>query len=634
MTDAAARARTLLAETPPFDGLGDELRERLLRDALVAGYAPGDRVLEQSEEAHAHLYVVAEGHVRLVDAQTGRLFDECGEGDSFGSFGLLRGGPRPYEARAAEPTTCVLIPAPVFHAAYRAAPAFAAFFDADLGRYAGTFRQPLDLAGARLLFQSTLGDLVARRPVTVAPGTSVREAARTMGAARVGSVVVTDGERPLGILTNTDLRDRVVVDGADPETPVERLMSAPVRWKPAGALVFEGLMALVEGGTHHLVVTDATGERLVGVVSDQDIARARGSNPAVLVKRIDAASAVTDLTGVRSELTGLLLRLHQQGVEAEDLVAVNTAVNDRLATRVLALTEAAVRDEAPDEAVHLPWVWLALGSEGREEMSLKTDQDNGLLYADPADADEAARAERFFGRLAERANAALAEVGFDLCPGDVMARNPKWRMPLAGWKRQFRRWIFEPDELALMHASIFFDLRGLTGHLPLAEALKADLRAALDAERGFLPFLMRNALDTTPPLSVFRRFVVERSGEHVGTLDLKRRGLMPLADLARVLALDARFLASTNTLDRFAHVRDALPRVAASADNAADAYRFLLDLRLSHQLGQVERGEAPDNHLAPESLSKVQQQMLKAAFAAIADLQGGLAHRYGAEMMR
>ena len=632
--DAAARARTLLTETPPFDGLEDDVRARLLRDALVASYGPGDRVLPQGEETHEHLYVVAEGHVRLEDAQTGRLIDECGEGDAFGSFGLLRGGPRPYEARAAEPTTCVLLPAAAFHAAHRADAAFAAFFDADLGRYAGTLRQPLDVAGARLLFQTTLGDLVTRPPVTVGPETTVREAAHAMRGAGIGSIVITDGERPLGILTNTDLRDRVVVDGADPETPVDALMSAPVRWKPASALVFDGLMALVDGRMHHLVVTDAAGERLVGVVSDQDIARARGSNPATLVKRIETAGAVADLAGVRSELIGLLLRLHQQGVEAEDLVAVNTAVNDRLATRVLALVERAVRDEAPDDAVELEWVWLALGSEGREEMSLKTDQDNGILYADPSDADEERRAERFFTRLAARANTALAEVGFDLCFGDVMARNPKWRMPLKGWKRQFRRWVFEPNERALMHASIFFDLRGLTGHLPLAEALKDDLGAALDAERGFLPFLMRNALDTTPPLSIFRRFVVERSGEHVGTFDLKRRGLMPLVDLGRVLALDARFLASTNTLDRYAHVRDALPRAAASADNAADAYRFLLDLRLTHQLGQVERGEAPDNRIAPEALSKVQQQMLKAAFAAIADLQGGLAHRYGAELMR
>jgi CBS domain-containing protein len=634
VTDTATRARALLAETPPFDGLAEEERGDLLEAALVAGYASGDRVLPQGEETHEHLYVVAEGHIRLVDVHTGRLIDECGEGDTFGSFGLLRGGPRPYEARAAEPTTCVLIPAPAFHAAYRADPAFAAFFDTDLGRYAGTLRQPADVVGARLLLQTTLGELVTRSPVTATPSTSVREAAQAMRDAGVGSIVVTEGERPLGILTNTDLRDRVVVDGADPETPVEELMSAPVRSKPASALVFDGLMALVEGRMHHLVVTDAGGERLVGVVSDQDIARARGSNPATLVKRIETARAVSDLTGVRSELTGLLLRLHQQGVEAEDLVAVNTAVNDRLATRVLALVDGAVRDEMPDDAVDLPWVWLALGSEGREEMSLKTDQDNGILYADPADADEARRAERFFTRFADRANIALDAVGFDLCLGGVMARNPRWRMPLKGWKRQFRRWIFEPDELALMHASIFFDLRGLTGHLPLAEALKADLSDALDAERGFLPFLMRNALDTTPPLSIFRRFVVERSGEHVGTFDLKRRGLMPLVDLGRVLALDARYLASTNTLDRYAHVRDVLPRIAGSADNAADAYRFLLDLRLGHQLAQAERGEMPDNHLAPEALSKVQQQMLKAAFAAIADLQGGLAHRYGAELMR
>jgi CBS domain-containing protein len=215
-----------------------------------------------------------------------------------------------------------------------------------------------------------------------------------------------------------------------------------------------------------------------------------------------------------------------------------------------------------------------------------------------------------------------------------MARNPKWRLRLAGWKRTFRRWIAEPDPHGVMHTTIFFDLRGLYGALPLVRALTDHLRALLDAEPGYLPFLMRDALDTRVPLSFFRRFVVERSGDHSGTLDLKRRGLAPVVDLARVMALDAGFFDSTNTLDRLAHVRDVVPGIAASADNARDAYRFILDLRLDHQLRAVEAGRPPDNHVAPEELSKVQQTMLKAAFSAISDLQEVLAHRYGAGLMR
>jgi CBS domain-containing protein len=632
MTDAGAAGRVLatLERTPPFDGLDAAARDDLLADVLVDSFEPGDVVLAQNADAHAYLYVVTAGHVRLADAQTGRLIDDCAEGDTFGSYGLLRGGPRPYEARAVEPTTCALVPAATFHRLHRDADAFAAFFDADLGRYTTTLRTPIDVAGSRLLFQTRLGDLVGRAPVVCAPDLSVRAAARQMREAHVGSIVVVDGERPLGIVTNTDLRDRVVVEGTDPKTPVEQVMSAPVIGSPADAFVFEGLMTLVRHRMHHLVVTD--GERLVGVLSDQDLVRAQGHNPASLAKQIERAERIDDLLGVRTELGGHLVQLARQGVRGEDLVAVNTAVNDRLAVRVLALAEAAVRAEG--DAVDLPWVWLALGSEGREEMSLKTDQDNAILYADPGSPEEAERAARFFERLADRANRDLAAVGFDLCPGEVMARNPKWRLSLTDWKRTFRRWIVEPDERAGMHTTIFFDLRGLYGALPLARSLTDAVRRFLGAEPGFLPFLMRDALDTRVPLSFFRRFVVERSGAHSGTLDLKHRGLAPVVDLARVLALDAGYFDSTNTLDRLAHVRDALPGIAASADDARDAYRFILDLRLDHQLRAVEAGQAPDNFVPPESLSKVQQTMLKAAFSAIGDLQEVLAHRYGAGLMR
>jgi len=489
------------------------------------------------------------------------------------------------------------------------------------------------------MIETLLRDLVRRLPVTCTPETSVRAAAQQMRRENVGSILVLVDGDPVGIVTNTDLRDRVIADGRAPEMPVSAVMSRPVVTRPATASIFEALRTLMRHRMHHLVVTatEAPGAPVIGVVSDQDIARLHGFNPVALLKRIERAPSVMALTSIRRELAPHLLYLEAQGVSAEDIIAVNTEANDLLTVRVLQCVEESLRREAAVEAVDLRWVWLSLGSEGRGEMSLKTDQDNALLYEDPSSEAEATQAQRWFLRFAEAANEALVQCGFTRCPGDVMARNPRWCRPLGAWKRTFRGWIQEPDPKALMQASIFFDLRGLHGDTGLVTALQDDLRQALKAERGFLAFMMHNALTNRPPLSIFGGFALARSGPHRHRFDLKLRGLMPLVDLARILALEAGYLASTHTMDRLQHVQTALPDLQATVDNARDAYRYLVDRRLAHHLRALRHGEALsnlDNYLDPDTLSDVQQQMLKAVFGVIRDMQEVLAHRYGAGMMR
>ncbi|SHK55812.1 putative nucleotidyltransferase substrate binding domain-containing protein [Rhodothermus profundi] len=630
---------TLLDETPPFNVLSGAERRQLFEEALLAFYEPGMEILAQGVvPAHPrYLYLVVAGAVQLTD-ERGQLIDRCEEGDVFGHYALLREGPFPYEARAIEPTQCVLIPESAFFRVYRSNQAFAAFFESDLAAFMSRLhRAHVDAVGAQLLLNTPLRMLVRRPPVGCAPETPVQIGAQIMRDERVGSILVMDNNRcPVGILTNSDLRDKVVAEGRLPDMPVQALMSAPPITIAADAPLLEGLVLMARHGLHHLVLTEdgTAASPVVGVVSGQDIAHARGHDPVATIKRIEQADTLEALAALRREAFVLLRQLRQQGMPAIGLLRISTELNDRVVIRALELVEAKLREEQPDQIPDLPWVWMALGSEGRREMSFKTDQDNALMYADPCEERRARRAEQWLGELAQRANSALEQVGFPRCPADMMAANPRWRQALSGWKRTFRRWIFEPDEKALLHASIFFDLRALYGAGELVEQLKEDLQQALQVERGFLAFMMRNALRNRPPLSFFRRFVLDRSGEQRPGFDIKLRGLMPITDLARILALEAGFLRTTGTLDRLQAAADRIPEVRQTCQNLQEAYRFLTELRLDHQIRQIEEGQMPDNHIAPEQLNAVQRKVLKIVFAMIQEAQEALAMRYGAHMMR
>lgn len=630
------RVVALIETTPPFDRLSPPLRAELLRDLLVEYFEPEERILAQGSTRHEHVYLVESGSVRLMDVPRQRLADLCGEGDTFGADALLSDEPLPYEAVAAEPTVCALVPADRFRALCAADAGFADFFTETLKPKARAVEAAFDAADARLLIATRVASLVRRKPLTCPPDTPVREAARRMRAQRVGCILVVREGRAIGILTDADLRNKVVAEGASTDTPVSRLMSAPVFSLGADAPLFGALMEMSRRRFHHIVVTAQAdpASPLLGILSDEDIAHAKGMNPAATIRRLQKARSITELARIRAEADGHLLRLYQHGGSPEDLTEILTEINDCLTLRLLHLAEADLRAKHPRDAVDLRWTWLALGSKGRREMGLRADQDNALLYEDPSGPAEQKQADRWLGAIARRVVMGLAACGFPLCNGGVMATNPKWRQPLSQWKRIFRSWVLEPEPRALMHAAIFFDLRPMHHHTELGRELTDDLCDALRHERGLLPFLTHNALANRPPLSFFRRFVVDRSGQYRNTFDVKLHGLMPVVDLARVLALEARFLDSTNTFDRLEHAGRHLPDAAALTASAADAFRYLLDMRLAHHHRLLEAGRKPDDHIDPAALSKTQQKILRAVFSTVQDAQDNLEHRHGAHLMR
>jgi CBS domain-containing protein len=630
------RISTLLDNAPPFDRLPPGLRRELISDVSIEYFTPGEVIIEHAATNHPGLYVVESGLVRLMDVVSQRLIGKAGEGEHFGSFGLIKGGMAIYEAKAVDPTVCALLRAERFHRLYERYEEFAAYFDSEFRMYVRRMGSAMDVSGAHLLFSRGLSQLTHRKLVSCGPDLSVRDAAALMMDRGVDSIVVVDGGRVAGILTGSDLREFVVGERAAEDVPVRRVMSSPVVTISSDASMYDAIMTMITERVHRIVMIAPEGRGAkeglgapVTVLTDRDIAHFRGNDPVATTRRIDHASSVDELANIRGATHEHLLNLYRQGALPEMLNRMMMVFYDRLVLRVLTLAERDLRASRSDH-VDVSWAWIRLGSGGREEMALNSEQHNALIYSDLPSSDEAVRAEAWFNQLAERVNDALTACGFT--PSEYVARDARWRQSLRAWKRTYREWILESDEALLAPTPIFFDLRCVYGDASLVRTLMDDIFDALnvqamDESRTFLRMMAAHAIEHRPSTSLLRK-VLDRVGEGRNTFDVREGGIRPIVDAARVLALEARYFESTNTFDRLRHASRDLEELGDSVEDALEAYQYLVDFRLESQLRAVEAGDRPVNQIDASSLNKMQQRLLRNAFSRADDLQDALARRY------
>lgn len=603
---------------------------------------PGGSVLLRQDGAGSeYLWVIEAGAVHiLAEPEEGggerRLVEVCGPGDVFGAASVLEGptARARFTVGVVEPLRALRIPRERVAALASRAPAFAEALQQRNDRLlrratASLFLREEGASGAaRGMGLEPLRSLVLpvsavvrRDPSTALADITVAQAARRMEREGIGCLLLVDEQlHPIGILTDTDLRNRVVAAELPLDTKVEAVMSRPVLGLPADAPVLEALRLMSDHGVRHLVVLGPRGETR-GVVSATDLLRWQGRSPVALLHRVDAAADLEQLADARTATGAILVDLLRAGVEPEQATRVITTLNDGAVRRALRWAE----EETSTELGTAPprFCWLALGSEGRAEQTLATDQDNAIVHAaDPADR----QAHRWLERFAARSVAALERIGFPHCTGNVMVTNPLWRRSLEQWRGQIARWTEETGAEEVLRSTIFFDLRPLHGDATLA----AELRREILARRNdiFLLNLARDAAGKAPPLGLIRTFAVERSGPHRGTLDVKFRGIGPLVDCARVLAL-ATGAQPTGTWERLRHAADAGGVSREVAQDALEAFSFLMTLRLQHQLERLERGETLDNHLNPRQLTPFQRQHLKVAFQVVRSVQSAVMVRLG-----
>ncbi len=592
-----------LRQQPPFDQLGPA-EFRFAEEAIEVAYlARGEAVLRRGGPRAEHLWIVRKGTVRLE--RDGQAVQVLEEGDAF-AFPSLIGRASPHvDVIAAEDVLAYRIPAAVFDRLMEIA-AFREYFLLDLGdrlRRSAALQAPplgLDLGQAARA-------LVTRDPVAIASGATVGEAARIMRERGVSSVLV--GPGPDGILTDRDLRSRVLAEALGPDTPVAGVMSSPVASLEADATLFDVLLLMLDRRVHHVPL--AENGRVVGVLTDTDLLRAQVQSPLALLKRVGSGDP-QELRGYAGSLVQIVDSLCSAGLEAARIGRVVSRLNDALATALLRRAEAELGPPP------VPYAWIVFGSEGRMEQTLLTDQDNALVYADAGEGHAP-----WFASLAEKVGEGLRAAGFPDCPGGFMAA--RWCMPLARWRETFRGWIATPDPRALLDASSFFDWRTVHGSLDL-EPLEDVLRGAA-GERVFLAHLAKTALGFEPPLGAFRQIKLDHGG-----VDLKKGGLMPIVGLARLFALEGR-VGARGTLDRLAAACAAGTLSDDGAATLAEAFRFVLRLRLRDQLQSMRAGREPQAVARFEGLSSLERRQLKDVFLAIRELQHAVRLRFATDRL-
>lgn len=619
----ATRIADFLKEFPPFSLLPRPLLGQMAAKATVQYLEPGQVVFREGETPPRQIYMVRQGAINLYrgpDA-SGAWIDSCDEGDVFGLRPLLAKEAYALTAIAAEESLIYALPIAGFEKAFLENPEVSSFLLANFA--ASKVRRITSTEGETLLELQSIQ--ASKSPIACAPETSIREAAQIMSRENVGSIIITDESNfPLGIVTDKDFRKKVVTGLYPIDASVNLIMSSPVVTAHPDLTIADVQIRMIKNRVHHLCVTqDGTNQSMViGVISEHDLLVRQGNNPANLLREIRSGRQAAELRHIRDRAEELLRSYMEQEVSIAYISAILTEINDAIIVRAIELSKEKLAEEKVAEP-ETPWCWLALGSEGRSEQLLRTDQDNALVFAD-VPGEYLPTVRNYFQQLATLVTGILNEVGFEYCPAGMMASNPEWRLSLSEWKEQFSRWIQTPDPKSVMLSTIFFDYRPVYGEKQLAIDLTGHIFSQVDRHALFLSLLAKNALQSPPPLSFFRNFVLERSGEHKDEFDIKKRAMMPLTDAARALVLANKIPRINNTFRRFERLAEMEPQNRALYQQAAEAYETLIRFRTMQGLKHRDSGR----FFNPSELSKMERLMLRNCFEPISQLQSLLTTRF------
>lgn len=381
------------------------------------------------------------------------------------------------------------------------------------------------------------------------------------------------------------------------------------------SLIFDALMTMMESDIRHLAVTDVD-DNIVGVLTNRDLLSSQGQSPLFLIRRISEAASIEEVIECHNRLPQLTRNLISGGAKANNVTHFITTVSDGILNKIMTFT---LEQLGPPP---VKFVFMILGSEGRSEQTLKTDQDNAIIFEDVPEKDEAG-VRAYFLKYGEVACDLLNQAGYDYCTGGVMAKNPKWCQSLSTWKSYFSGWIHAAEAEDLLQASIFFDFRGGYGEFELIDALRRHLFASLEGWVGFFRHLTENALHFKPPIGFLRNFVVESKGEHRDKFDIKS-AMIPIVDFARIYALHNK-VEETNTLERLAYLRRKEVLTQKEYEEIEKAYSFMLQLRFVRQITAiVDEKSKPDNYINPKDLTRIEQKMLKEIFLRVGNFQSKL----------
>jgi CBS domain-containing protein len=467
-------------------------------------------------------------------------------------------------------------------------------------------------------------DFCRRQVVTCSPEDRVVDMATTMRERNISSVVVCEDGAPTGIVTDRDLRNKVVSRGEDPGAlAVRQIMNSPLITVGEEDFLFEALYRMSRHGIHRVGVVDTAG-RLTGIITDSDILRLQTRSPQQMVREIQEARNVAELKKLHARVQNLVVHLVGTGVATRDLVRLISHLNDRLLLRLIELLRAERFGDLPQR-----FAFVVLGSEGRQEQTLATDQDNAMVYADELSPAERGRLEEFSRELID----SLIAIGVPPCPGGIMAKNPVWQRSLGGWTEILNQWFGNAVSENILKGSMFFDLRTLYGDPSLEAALKAHVAERLHRDATFLVRTAANVLRFPPPLGWFGRIKVERKGAQDGLLEVKKAGIFAITEGVKVLALESGILYG-GTRERLRDLVTASVLSPEAADDLEASYNFLVFVRLRGQVDAIRRGQEPTNLIALDQLNRMEKGRLRLALEGVRSFQEFLGRHFHLDLVR
>jgi len=615
-----AEIRNFIAQLSPFDVL-DNVALNNLPNNLTIHYFRRGSAFPDPDITKKNVYIIRTGAIEFRDSHE-QLLDKLAEGSIY--FSACKSAESQDVTNAngvagicVEDTLVYTLPCEKLAQLRKQYTLFDRHFNPSINERLRDAVESTHAADMRDLSAMKLevNGLTDRIPVIVDAATSIQQAAVLMTAEHVSSILVTEDDALIGLLTDRDIRSRCVAQGIKLSEPVSCIMTADLKTVTDATLLAEALLLMTRNQIHHLPVLK--NNKPIGILTTSDVIRHLTTNPALIATDIYKANSVDALQKISSRLPELQLQLSLSSATAKHIGEVFSSITDAITCRLLELAETEFG------AAPVKYVWAAGGSQARNEQTSHSDQDNALIISNDCKPEH----EEYFKRLANFVCDGLDACGYVYCPGNAMASNPEWCQPVKVWQKYFTRWVNNPEPKALMLSSIFFDLRSVSGDFSLLDSLQSEVLKRTKKNELFTSLMVSNALTHRPPLGFFRKFVMVQDDEHKNTLNVKHRGIVPIVDIARVLALD-NGISATNTVDRLDAAFQCKALSKEMRDNLIDALEFIGSLRIRHQARQIRAGLPADNYLPPDELSGLEKSHLKDSFSIIKTMQQFFESRY------
>jgi CBS domain-containing protein len=628
----AERIADFLKNFPPFKSLPyPDLLD--LSNQVQVVYLEKNAILFQvADTAHHNFYVVKDGAIGLSVISNAEeiLIDQCDEGDIIGLRPFFAKNQYAMAAKAQEESILYGIPIEIFKPFVMRNQEVLNFL---LESFASNTRNPYDKDNqGKLISENSFTAKQVRedpyfqpivyteKAITAQSTDLVEDIAKLMSSHKIGSVIIEENQLPVGIVTDKDLRFKIATGQFPITVAVSQVMSAPVITVSRDISIAEAQLLLLKDGIGHLCVTkDGTpGSKIIGILSEHDILVVQTNNPGVILKLVKRATQAKDLKEVREKLTSLIKNSIASNIPIQHISNLAGEINLAITRKAINLAIEKLGEKPP-----VKFAWMNVGSQGRREQLLLTDQDNALVFED-VEGEPYEKVKNYFLELAAEVNKTLNIVGYEYCPAEMMAGNPLWCKSLSEWKKQFSTWIIKPGEKGIMMCTIFFDYDFVYGDERLTNAITEEIFKNIQNNQLFFAYMGTDALRNPPPIGFFRQFLVESDGEHKDTFDIKSRAMLPLIDAARLLVLSNHFTGANNTMERFKKLAELEPQNREFFEACAEAFANLMYFRTREGLSKNSSGR----FLNLKELSKSDKVKLKNSFQPIHELQAILKQRF------